>query len=66
MSTLVSPRVRQLIFALLAVVAAAILIGFASTSANRSHAVRADITWGAVHPADITWGSVHPADITWG
>jgi len=28
--------------------------------------VKADVSWGSVHPADVSWGGVQPLDVSWG
>lgn len=37
-----------------------------ATAAPNATQVKADVSWGSVHPADVSWGSVHPADVSWG
>jgi hypothetical protein len=28
--------------------------------------VKADVSWGSVHPSDVSWGGVQPFDVSWG
>jgi len=61
-----SHKVRRVAVAVAAAVGVLALAAGPATAATSHPTVKADITWGAVHPTDITWGGVQPQDITWG
>jgi hypothetical protein len=37
-----------------------------ATAAPHVTHVKADVSWGAVHPADVSWGGMQPLDVSWG
>jgi len=61
-----SHRVRRVAVAVATAVGVLALTAGPAEAATSHSVVRADVTWGGVHPTDVTWGGVLPADVTWG
>ena len=64
-----SPRWLRVAAVAVATAAGAFVLATGATQATASPhptQVKADVSWGAVHPSDVSWGGVQPSDVSWG